>query len=307
MAVLKVALLQLAPRETMDETLHKGLSACREAAANGADIALFPEVWSHGYDFGDLEDPGVREAWLAGAVFRSDAFVCEHQALARDAGLAMGLTTLEAYPGAPRNAFCLIDAAGAIVLDYAKVHTCGHTMERFCAAGDGFSVVSLATAKGPVDVGAMICFDREFPESARILALQGAELVLVPNCCNIEAHRIAQMKTRAFENKIAVAMTNYPAGHPEANGRSLAVVPMAFAAGGEDNGQGHLSRDVDPRGRAGGGRLLLRFRPRRDPRLSPQRDLGRQLPPARRLRRACRHGARRRLPAGPHRALGLPA
>ncbi len=238
MAVLKVALLQLAAGETLDETLHKGLSACREAAANGADIALFPEVWSHGYDFGDLEDPVVREAWLAGAVFRSDAFVCEHQALARDAGLAIGLTTLEADPGAPRNAFCLIDAAGAIVLEYAKVHTCGHAMERFCAAGDGFSVVSLATAKGPVDVGAMICFDREFPESTRTLALQGAELVLVPNCYNIEAHRIAQMKTRAFENKIAVAMTNYPAGHPEANGRSLGVVPMAFAAGGEGNGQG---------------------------------------------------------------------
>lgn len=253
MTVIKVALVQLDAAETLDETLHRGLWACREAAAHGADIALFPEMWSSGYRLGDLEDPGVRAAWQAGALALDHDFIMQHRALARDAGLAIGLTYLgagsrgaeplgagaaERRPGGPRNAFCLIDRTGEVVLEYAKVHTCGHTMERFCGAGDAFRVATLETAKGPLAVGAMICFDREFPESARILALQGAELVLVPNACNLDAHRIAQMKTRAFENKIALAMTNYPAVHREANGRSLAIVPMAFAAGGEDNGQG---------------------------------------------------------------------
>ena len=46
------------------------------------------------------------------------------------------------------------------------------------------------------------------------------------------------MKTRAFKNMIALAMTNYPVPHPESNGHSLGIVPMAFSPGGEKNGQG---------------------------------------------------------------------
>ena len=48
-------------------------------------------------------------------------------------------------------------------------------VERHLTPGDGFHVAELDTAEGPVKVGAMICYDREFPESARILMLQGAE------------------------------------------------------------------------------------------------------------------------------------
>ncbi len=51
----------------------------------------------------------------------------------------------------------------------------------------------------------MICFDREFPESARILMLKGAELILVPNACPMEINRLSQLRGRAFENMIAVA------------------------------------------------------------------------------------------------------
>ena len=53
-------------------------------------------------------------------------------------------------------------------------------------AGDEFTVAELDTAKGKLKVGSMICYDREFPESARILMLKGAELVLVPNACPME-------------------------------------------------------------------------------------------------------------------------
>jgi predicted amidohydrolase len=74
----------------------------------------------------------------------------------------------------------------------------------------------------------MICFDREFPESARVLALLGAELVLVPNACVFDDHRMNQMKTRGFENKIALAMTNYPDTHVGGNGSSLAISPIAW-------------------------------------------------------------------------------
>jgi len=57
----------------------------------------------------------------------------------------------------------------------------------------------------------MICYDREFPESARILMLKGAEIILTPNCCELEQSRLGQFRTRAFENMVGVAMANYAA------------------------------------------------------------------------------------------------
>jgi predicted amidohydrolase len=91
--------------------------------------------------------------------------------------------------------------------------------------GDEFHVCELDTAKGSVNVGAMICYDREHPESARILMLKGTELILTPNACMLDDLRIDQFKTRAFENAVGVAMANYAA--PRLNGQSV-----AFDAGG---------------------------------------------------------------------------
>ena len=238
MGVVRVAFLQLTVGPTVDDNLRSGIEACREARDHGADIALLPEVWSHGYAFPDADDSSSAERWRESALSEDSDFVGAHRALAAETGLAIGLTFLEAHADAPRNFFCLIDGSGEIVLRYAKVHTCEFTAERLCAPGDGFSVATLQTDKGTLEVGAMICYDRENPESARILGIKGAELVLVPNACIIEDHRIAQMKTRAFENMLALAMTNYPASHPEGNGHSLGIVPMAFTLGGEKNGQG---------------------------------------------------------------------
>ena len=66
----------------------------------------------------------------------------------------------------------------------------------------------------------MICFDRENPESARILMLKGAELILTPNACGLDELRLDQFKIRAWENGVDVAMANYPS--PNQNGRSVA-------------------------------------------------------------------------------------
>lgn len=92
--------------------------------------------------------------------------------------------------------------------------------------GEDFFVAELDTRIGPVKVGAMICYDREQPESARILMLKGAELILTPNACGIDELRLIQFRVRAYENACAVAMANYPA--PNENGRSV-----AFNADGE--------------------------------------------------------------------------
>ncbi len=72
----------------------------------------------------------------------------------------------------------------------------------------------------------MICYDREFPESARILMLNGAELILTPNACTLDAGRLGQFRARAFENMVGVAMANYAA--PQNNGHSVAFDAVSF-------------------------------------------------------------------------------
>jgi predicted amidohydrolase len=111
------------------------------------------------------------------------------------------------------------------------VHTCSFDLpEQALTPGTEFCVARLDTRAGTIVVGAMICFDREFPEAARVLALGGAELLLVPNACELEANRLGQVRARAFENMVAVAVANYAA--PQENGHSTVVDPIAFDAEG---------------------------------------------------------------------------
>ncbi len=125
----------------------------------------------------------------------------------------------------------LIDRHRETVLTYAKVHTCDFDpVEATCTPGDSFPVCTLETPQGPVKVGAMICYDREFPENARMLMLGGAELILVPNVCEMELNFMSQMRTRAIENMVAIALTNY--APPDANGHSMAFDPIAFTEQG---------------------------------------------------------------------------
>jgi predicted amidohydrolase len=226
-ATFKVALLQMASCGTdQAANLSKGEAFCRQAAAMGADIALFPEMWNIGYSFFDPASPGARERWEAQAIGPDDRFVLNFRALARKLNMAIALTYLERWDGRPRNSVSVIDRQGQLLMTYAKVHTCEFDMECNLTPGDNFHVCELDTARGVVRVGAMICYDREFPESARILMLKGAEVILTPNACTMEENRIAQFQTRAMENMLGVALANY--AHPQANGHSTAFDGMAF-------------------------------------------------------------------------------
>jgi predicted amidohydrolase len=228
MSALSIALLQMRPANSQNEALTKGDEWCRRAAAQGADLALFPELWDVGYRLpwpGDVEAEG---RWADQATPPDGPFVGHFRHLAKELGMAIAVTYLERTSGKPRNSVALIDRHGAIVFTYAKVHTCEWGSEAVFQPGDGFYVGELDTASvGPVQVGAMICYDREQPESARILMLKGAEIILTPNACTLEKHRLAQFSTRAFENMVGLAMTNYAA--PAQNGSSMAVDGMAFA------------------------------------------------------------------------------
>lgn len=257
---LKIALLQLtAHGNDLAANQAKGEAACRQAKARGADIALFPEMWSAGYTpltefhiqapefyrssrlWGPnvglpyRPQPSPEEVWGDLPVERDGPFVRHFQALARELDMAIALTYLERWEGAPRNCVSLIDRHGEILFTYAKVHTCAWSLdEGATTAGDDFYVATLDTAAGDVTVGAMICYDREHPESARILMLKGAEIILTPNACELEPNRLGQFRVRAMENVVGVAMANYaePFG-----GHSVAYDPIAYNKNGGSRDQ----------------------------------------------------------------------
>lgn len=251
MRTLTVVLLQLAPAgHELEASLAAGEAACRRARAMGADIALFPEMWSNGYSarvpdgseaslfrhpqmWGDGAAlppvPAPEAVWLGQPVDQDSPFVGHFRALAAELDMAIALTYLERWDGPPRNSVSLIDRHGRTVLHQAKVHTCAFGLpEALLTPGESFGTCTLDTAVGAVSVGAMICYDREFPESARALMLGGAEIVLVPNACEMEINRLTQLRARAYENMTAVALTNY-AG--PGLGHSAAFDGIAFADG----------------------------------------------------------------------------
>ena len=127
-----------------------------------------------------------------------------------------GIAILYGYPertedGQIYNAVQLIDANGERLCNYRKTHLFGdldHSM--FSAGPDEFPLVELNGWK----LGFLICYDLEFPENARRLALAGAELILVPTANMIPYDFIADVtvRARAFENQCYVAYANY-CGH----------------------------------------------------------------------------------------------
>ncbi len=224
MNLLNIALLQIAPTDSLEGNLEKGTAACHRAKELGADIALFPEMWSNGYRI--YGRPA--EEWKAEAISAESEFVRAFGRLAGELDMAVGVTLLEAWEGGPRNTLLLFDRFGERKLTYAKVHTCDFDVERNLTPGEDFYVTDLDTARGKVRVGAMICYDREFPESARLLMLKGAELILTPNACPMELNRLSQLRARAFENMLAVATCNYPDSVPDCNGGSSVFDGVAY-------------------------------------------------------------------------------
>ena len=234
MTKFNVALLQILPTGSQEDNLLKGLEACKKAKQMGADIALLPEMWNIGYNL--TANRGETES---NAVGMDSEYINRFRKLAKEQDMAVCVTFLEQYNPSPRNSLAVIDRYGGTVLHYAKVHTCVFDpTERQLTAGDDFYTADLDTSNGTVKIGAMICYDREFPESARILMLKGAEVILTPNACPMEINRLSQLRSRAFENMVGVATANYPYGQPDCNGHSSAFDGMAYRPG--DNG----SRDT---------------------------------------------------------------
>ena len=185
----------------------------REAAARGADLALAPEGFVEGYVVNIKANPGVtREKYLAVTEpIDGPSMTCVRN-LARELKIYLGTGFAERRGEEAFNSFALFGPSGELVLHYSKSHNADD--EPFNATGREFPVV----ATPMVRLGALICYDRQLPETSRILSIKGAQLILVPAWGSHGEMNDAMMRTRAFENSVWVAFV-----HPQ---RCLIIDPQ---------------------------------------------------------------------------------
>lgn len=234
---MKIALIQRkAVPNDVKANLDLAVGCMEEAGRAGADLVLFPEMWSIGYappfpeafdDPFQKERENERKAWLSQAVGEDSAYIRTLRETAKRLSVGAVITCLYEGEKGSQNEALLIGREGEILLRYAKVHTCDFSLEALLQKGTSFETAEF----DGVRMGIMICYDREFPESARILMLKGAELILVPNACDMNPARLHQLEARAFENMTGIAMANYPG---KGWGKSCAFSPVVF---GEDGYQ----------------------------------------------------------------------
>lgn len=216
----KVAILQLNATKSCNCSLTKGIKACETAKRLGADIAVFPEMWNIGYDLPNNEED--ISIWLKKSISEDSEYLAKFEALAKKLNMAIAITFLEKTDNLPKNSVIIYDRFGNRILKYSKVHTVDFKIEKYTQPGNDFFVAELDYERGKVLIGSMICFDREFPESARILMLKGAEIILVPNACFMSNIRLEQLKVRAFENMLGIVTVNYS----NEGGKSSAFSPI---------------------------------------------------------------------------------
>ncbi len=167
----------------------------RKAAAQGAELVIFPELFVSGYNAG----PAVRSLAEPAAGPTAEAV----------AAMAAGnrLAVLYGYPEREGrriyNSAQLIDGSGRSIANYRKTHLYGRWERRVFTPGE-----ALVTARvAGIRIGILICYDVEFPEAVRALALAGAELVAVPTALVQPFDVVARtlVPARAMENQLYVA------------------------------------------------------------------------------------------------------
>jgi predicted amidohydrolase len=235
---MHVTMAQLAPRP---RDVAANVARARELiAASTTDLLVLPELFLSGYELEDLEPLAVE---LDGAELG------ELREAARDAGTAVVVGAAERVAGGVANSAVCIDAGGELVGVYRKTHLFGEERGAY-VAGDELVTVEL----GGRVLGLMICFDMEFPEVARALASQGADMLVTisANMPPFELDHDVFARARALESGLPHVYVNRvgeEAGVPFSGG-SLALDPDArvLAAAGPDE-ERVVTAEMGPAGR----------------------------------------------------------
>ena len=223
----------------------------RQAAARGADLVVLPEKWAA---IGPAE---VLEA-SAEPVDGPLAQWARATASALGIDLVAGSFVERAEDGTLHNASLHVTPAGEVAAVYRKLHMFdvevdGRAYRESDTERAGEEVVSSATRDG-LGLGLSICYDLRFPELYRILALRGADIVVVPSAFTLPTtrdHWITLLRARAIENQVFVVAANQVGDHGgglRSGGRSAIVDPWGVVLAQAGDRETVVSAELDLEG-----------------------------------------------------------
>jgi predicted amidohydrolase len=216
-----VAALRVVPdRWEKESNLKKLDKFAREAAAKGAHVVVTPEGFLDGYVGNDADLDRIRYFGVAEPI--DGPALQRVRDLARELKIYLAIGFPELRGKHVYNSVVVFGPDGGIVSRYSKTH-CGG--EPHNTEGTEFSVVTTPLGRW----GTLICLDRQLPETSRILAIKGAEMILVPSYGMYGEINDVMMRTRAYENGVYVVFV-----HPK---RSLIIDPKGTVIA-SDSGEG---------------------------------------------------------------------
>ncbi|MBN2470381.1 MAG: carbon-nitrogen hydrolase family protein [Anaerolineae bacterium] len=201
MREITVAIVQMKPTlgEPEDNLVKMSEFVSTIASQQRVDLIIFPELVTSGYEL------GVRFTEIAQRVPGPTINLMAQRANEHGVYIAFGMVTKERVESVLYNSAVMVGPDGELVDVYNKIHLRG---EERMAFREGFKIPVFETELGTI--GLMLGWDLAFPEVARSMALEGAELLCV--LANWETSDIDEWKTylraRAYENALFVAGAN---------------------------------------------------------------------------------------------------
>jgi len=215
--MFKVAGIQMTPiMNNVDVNLKRGINFIKEACKNEVDLIVFPEMWTTGYHlskqaFSNLAETGNGKTVSAiseQAANFNCAIICPF--IEKDELDKLYISV------------ALIDCSGNLCGIVRKSILWGREQNIFTPGSIEYPVFDINVGK----VGILICYEMEFPEPARLLALKGAELIVCPSIWSLAASRRwdIQLQARALDNTVFVFGINTVGNNTY--GKSKLVSPL---------------------------------------------------------------------------------
>lgn len=244
---MKIALIQQSCTDDKYENLERGLQAGREAAQAGAKIICYPELAFEPFypQYDNPSDPSKDAEPIPGPITE------DFMDLAAEFETVFILNLFERDGNQTYDSSPVIDVDGSILGTTRMVHItdydCFHEQKYYMPGDQGVSVYDTLHGR----IGIAICYDRHYPEYMRALALEGAEIVFIPQAGAVgewpDGLYESEVKTAAFQNGYFAALCNRVGEEPKLNfaGESFVCNPAGEIIAQTGNKEEILYCDID--------------------------------------------------------------